>query len=77
MGGALKLSQMRISYIEYPFFWVKLPYCKARKLRLYFAYHGDARKKLKAYFQKNNFGMALSLIFDKIWQNRLQRKLEY
>ena len=77
MGGALKLSQMRISYIEYPSFWIKLPYLKARKLRLYFACHGDARNKLKEYFQKNNFGLALSLIFDKIWQNRLQRKLKY
>lgn len=67
------LPQMRISYCEYPSFWIKLPYYQARRLRLYFADHGDSRKNLKACLQNFNFGKALSLVADKIWQ-KIQSK---
>jgi len=65
------LSNIRVSYIEIPSFWIKLPYYLARKLRLYFAYHGDSRKQFKIYLVKWKFGKAISLGIDKVWQSML------
>lgn len=72
-----ELAQLNVSYIEYPSFWISFSYYRLRKLRFYFAYHGDSRRNLKAYLQSFNFGRALSLIVDKIWQHWLQKKLGY
>jgi hypothetical protein len=69
------LPQLKVSYVEHPSFWIKLPYYKARKLRLYFAYHVDSRKKFKAYIRNFNFNKAVSLSVDKIWQNTLKKRL--
>jgi len=69
------LSNIRVSYIELPSFWIKLPYYLARKLRLYFAYHGDSRKQFKIYLVKWKFGKAISLGIDKVWQRALKMKV--
>jgi|GEM_PF-2731025 len=68
------LSAMHVSYLEYPSFSIELPYYLRRKLRLYFAYHGDSRIQLKSYLCHLEFGKAMSLLIDKIWQNMLQRQ---
>jgi len=68
---ASDLSQLKVSYIEYPSFWLKLPYHLARKLRLYFAYHGDSRKKFKRCLRSLQLGKAMSLGLDKIWQHTI------
>ncbi len=67
------LSQLRVSYIEHPSFWISLSYLQARKMRLYFAYHGDSRKQFKKYLNELKFAKALSLVIDKIWQRLLQK----
>ncbi len=72
---AFRLSQMKVSYIEYPSFWIKLYYYKSRKLRLYFAYHGDSRQQFKDYIRSLKFGKALSLGIDKVWQKVLQYRI--
>jgi len=61
-------SRYTVSYIEYPSFWIRLPYYQSRKLRLYFAYHGDSMKQFKAYKQNLKYGKALSLAVDKMWR---------
>jgi hypothetical protein len=69
------LCKQKVSYIEHPSFWIKLPYYLARKLRLYFAYHGDSRQNFKAYLSSFKFGKAWSLCIDKIWQKIMQNRL--
>lgn len=62
----------KVSYIEYPSFWIKLPYYQSRKLRFYFGFHRDPRKLFKEYIRQLKLGQALSLGIDKFWQRRLR-----
>jgi len=64
-------QEIKISYLEHPSFEIQLPYYLVRKLRLYFAYHGDSRKQFKTYLGNLKFGKAISLGLDKVWQKYL------
>jgi len=68
------LRQGKVSYVEYPSFWIKLPYYQSRMLRLYFAYHGDSLRRFRANIQALELCQALSLGVDKIWQKFLQTR---
>ncbi len=68
-------ASCKVSYIEHPSFWIKLSYYQSRKLRLYFAYHGDSLKQFKTYLRSMKFGHALSLAMDKVWQKVLQYRI--
>jgi len=68
-----RMQDASASYIEYPTFSIKLPYVDQRKLRCYFSYHGDSRKQLKIYLRSLQFGKALALGVDKIWQKKLNK----
>jgi len=63
-----RVHQMNISYIEYPSFEISLSYYQSRRLRLYFAYHGDSRMNFITYLYGLKFLKALSLGVDKIFQ---------
>lgn len=71
----LDLSTQKVSYIEHPSFWIKLPYYQSRILRLYFAYHGDSLQQFKIYTRSLNIGQALSLGIDKVWQKAMQNRI--
>ena len=67
------VRECKVSYIEYPFFGVKLSYYWTRKLRLYFAHHRDSRSLLRKYVRGFKWGKVFSLGMDKLWQ-KLQRR---
>jgi len=72
-GGGIgaSLRGLNVSFVEHPSYWIRLPYWKARQLRLYFSYHGDSRQQFGTYLRSFKFGKALSLGIDKIWQKVL------
>jgi len=61
-------NHLHVSYIEYPGFWIRLPYIRSRKLRLFFEFHRDPRQQLKDLILGLQLGRALSLCMDKTWQ---------
>jgi hypothetical protein len=65
-------NRLQISYMEYPSFWIKLPYIRSRKLRLYFEFHRDPRQQLKDLVLGLKLDRALSLCMDKTWQKLLK-----
>jgi len=69
-------SEHRVSYIEYPSFWLKLSYYQSRKLRLYFCHHRNPRQLLKELILNKRFTNAFSLGVDKMWQKLLKSRLE-
>ncbi len=74
-GTMTEPNTYKVSYIEYPSFWIKLSYYQSRILRLYFAYHGNSRQQFKKYIRSFKFGCALSLGMDKIWQKILRNRI--
>lgn len=68
-------GRQKVSYIEYPSFWIRLPYFRSRRLRLYFADHGDSRQRFRAHIRSLQPGQALSLAADKIWQRVIQNRI--
>lgn len=62
------LNNCKVSYVEYPSFELALSYFQARRLRLYFEHHRDPRKLLRFYLRQLNWGKALALGVDKVWQ---------
>jgi len=71
----LDATRYRISYIEYPSFRVELPYYQSRKLRLYFAHHGDLRRRFKKHLREVRISKAFSLGVDKVWQRMLRNRI--
>ncbi|HEC27093.1 MAG TPA: hypothetical protein ENI67_06765 [Gammaproteobacteria bacterium] len=76
-GGELLpgADRLKASYIEYPSFWISLPYHQSRKLRLYFSHHRDARKRFRECMRSLSVGEALSLGVDKVWQRMLKNRV--
>lgn len=72
-----ELATVSASCVEYPSFWISLPYFRARKLRFHFAHHRQAREKLKAFLLNLQWGKALALLIDITWQRKLRRKFKY
>ncbi|MBT6562627.1 MAG: glycosyltransferase [Candidatus Scalindua sp.] len=68
------VRECKVSYIEYPFFGVKLSYYWTRKLRLYFAHHRDSRSLLRKYVRGFKWGKVFSLGIDKLWQKMIFKK---
>jgi len=64
----VKTYEHKFSCIEYPSFFIDLPYSQSRLLRMYFGHHRDPKKRLKEYISCGSMGKALSLVADKLWQ---------
>jgi len=75
-GGELRsnINPEKVSYIEYPSFWLKLSYYQSRKLRLYFCHHRNPRLQLKNLLRGFRFGKIFSLGVDKMWQKILENR---
>ncbi|OCC15878.1 hypothetical protein DBT_0803 [Dissulfuribacter thermophilus] len=63
------LDRLKISYIEYPSFWINLPYYYARRLRFHFANHGAAVENFIKQLKNKRILKAISMGIDKIWQS--------